>query len=88
MKQPIIIAVDDDAQVLRALTRDLRSQYRKEYKVMSTDSAKEALDALKDLKQKNETVALFVSDQRMPEMLGVDYLTEAKKIFPTPGAYC
>ena len=82
MKQPIIIAVDDDAQVLRALTRDLRSQYRKEYKVMSTDSAKEALDALKDLKQKNETVALFVSDQRMPEMLGVDYLTEARKFFP------
>lgn len=82
MKQPIIIAVDDDAQVLRALTRDLRSQYRKEYKIMSTDSAQEALDALKDLKQKNETVAMFVSDQRMPEMLGVDYLTEAKKIFP------
>ena len=82
MKQPIIIVVDDDAQVLRALTRDLRSQYRKEYKVMNTDSAKEALDALKDLKQKNETVAMFVSDQRMPEMLGVDYLTEAKKIFP------
>ncbi len=82
MKQPIIIAVDDDAQVLRALTRDLRSEYRKEYKVMSTDSAKEALEALADLKQKNETVALFVSDQRMPEMLGVEYLTEAKKIFP------
>ena len=82
MKQPIIIAVDDDAQVLRALTRDLRSQYRKDYKIMSTDSAQEALDALKDLKQKNEAVAMFVSDQRMPEMLGVDYLTEAKKIFP------
>lgn len=49
---------------------------------MSTDSAQEALDALKDLKQKNEAVAMFVSDQRMPEMLGVDYLTEAKKIFP------
>lgn len=82
MKQPIILAVDDDPQVLRALTRDLRSVYRKEYKIMSTDSAQEALSALKDLKQKNETVALFVSDQRMPEMLGVDYLTEAKKIFP------
>jgi thioredoxin reductase (NADPH) len=82
MKQPIILAVDDDPQVLRALTRDLRSVYRKEYKIMSTHSAQEALSALKDLKQKNETVALFVSDQRMPEMLGVDYLTEAKKIFP------
>lgn len=82
MKQPIIIAVDDDAQVLKALTRDLRNSYRKEYKIMSTDSADEALTALKELRQKNETVAMFVSDQRMPEMLGVDYLAEAKKIYP------
>ncbi|GAB2765478.1 FAD-dependent oxidoreductase [Rhabdobacter roseus] len=82
MKQPIILAVDDDNQVLRALARDLRNNYRKEYRIMNTASAEEALAALKELKQKNETVALFISDQRMPEMLGVDYLTEAKKIFP------
>ena len=48
----------------------------------STESAREALDALKELKQKNEVVALFVSDQRMPEMLGVEFLVEARKIFP------
>ncbi len=82
MKQPLIIAVDDDPQVLRALTRDLRNAYRKDYKILSTESAKEALDAIKELKQKNETVAMFVSDQRMPEMLGVDYLVEARKQFP------
>jgi thioredoxin reductase (NADPH) len=82
MKQPLIIAVDDDPQVLRALTRDLRNAYRKEYKILSTESAQEALDAVKELKQKNETVAMFVSDQRMPEMLGVDYLVQAKKYFP------
>ncbi|MDJ1498073.1 FAD-dependent oxidoreductase [Cytophagaceae bacterium DM2B3-1] len=82
MKQPIIIAVDDDPQVLRALSRDLRSTYRKEYKILSTESASEALNALKELKKKNETVAMLISDQRMPEMLGVDYLSKAKKEFP------
>ena len=73
------MAVDDDAQVLHAPTRDLRNAYRKDYRVHSTESAREALDALKELKQKNEVVALFVSDQRMPEMLGVEFLVEARK---------
>ncbi|GAB3176896.1 NAD(P)/FAD-dependent oxidoreductase [Telluribacter humicola] len=82
MKKPIILAVDDDEQVLRALTRDLQGAYRKDYKIMSTASANEALATLKELKQGNEAVALFISDQRMPEMLGVDYLTEARKYFP------
>ncbi|MCU0353678.1 MAG: FAD-dependent oxidoreductase [Cytophagales bacterium] len=82
MKQPLIIAVDDDPQVLRALTRDLRNNYRKDYKILSTESPKEALEAVRELKQKGETVALFISDQRMPDMLGVDYLVEAKKQFP------
>lgn len=82
MKKPIIFAVDDDPQVLRAIVRDLRSEYRSDYRIMSTDSAKEALEALKELKQKGEEVALFISDQKMPEMLGVDYLVEAKVLFP------
>ena len=82
MKQPFIIAIDDDAQVLHALTRDLRNAYRKDYRVLSTESAREALDAIRELKQKNEVVAMFVSDQRMPEMLAVEFLVEARKIFP------
>lgn len=82
MKKPIIFAVDDDPQVLRAIVRDLRSEYRSNYRIMSTDSAKEALEALKELKQKGEEIALFISDQKMPEMLGVDYLVEAKVLFP------
>ncbi len=82
MKQPFIIAIDDDAQVLHALTRDLRNAYRKDYRILSTESAREALDAIKELKQKNEVVAMFVSDQRMPEMLGVEFLVEARKVFP------
>lgn len=82
MKKPIIIAVDDDPQVLRSIRRDLRNEYKKEYRVLSTESANEALEVLTDLKKKNESVALLVSDQRMPEMLGVDYLEKAKTIFP------
>ena len=82
MKKPILFALDDDEQVLRAVTRDLKSQYRKEYRIMSTLSANDALEALIDLKKKNETVALFLVDQRMPEMLGVEFLSEAKKHFP------
>ncbi len=82
MKKPIIFALDDDAQVLRAISRDLKSEYRKAYRIMSTDSANDALEALVDLKKKNETVALFLVDQRMPEMLGVEFLSEAKKHYP------
>ncbi|TAE24639.1 MAG: response regulator [Candidatus Kapaibacterium sp.] len=82
MKTPYILAVDDDIAVLRALERDLRKVYRKDYKVLTTLSAKEALETLQTLKQKQEVVALLLSDQRMPEMQGVDYLAKAMTIFP------
>jgi len=81
-KQPIIFAIDDDPAVLRAVVRDLKNKYRKEYRVLSTESPQEALDSLAELKNKNETVAMFLSDQRMPDMLGVDFLERAKKSFP------
>ncbi len=81
MKKPILFVVDDDPQVLRAVKRDLRKQY-KDYRVLDTSSAKEALDYLKDLKLKNEVVALFLSDQRMPEMLGVEFLEKARALYP------
>ena len=82
MNQPIIFTIDDDAQVLRAITRDLRSHYRNDYRILSTTSAKEALDSLLDLKNKSETVALIISDQRMPEMEGVDFFKRAIAFFP------
>jgi thioredoxin reductase (NADPH) len=82
MKLPIIFSIDDDPQVQRAIQRDLRSQYRKAYKILSTESATEALASLVELKKQNEEVALFLSDQRMPEMLGVDFLEKARKIYP------
>lgn len=82
MKKPIIFAIDDDPQVLKAIARDLRNAYRKEYRIIHTVSAKQALETLEELKQKNETVAMFVTDQRMPEMLGVDFLEQAKEYYP------
>ena len=82
MKKPILFAVDDDPQVLRSIVRDLRSKYRKEYRIISTESANEALEAQVELKKKGEEIAAFISDQRMPEMLGVDYLELAKANFP------
>ena len=82
MKKPIILTVDDDEQVLKAIVRDLRSEYRKSYRILNTISANEALETLKELKKKGEVVALFLSDQRMPEMLGVEYLEKAKEYYP------
>ncbi|AHM62093.1 response regulator receiver modulated FAD- dependent pyridine nucleotide-disulfide oxidoreductase [Flammeovirgaceae bacterium 311] len=81
MKQPIILALDDDEQVLRAVARDLRKRY-KDYRIISTESAGEALEALEEIKKKKHTIALFVVDQRMPEMLGVDFLKKALPQFP------
>src|SRR5215467_12535931 len=82
MKLPFIIIVDDDTHVLRALQRDIRDHYREDYRVVATESAIEAIELIKDLKLKNETVALFISDQRMPEMEGIEFLQKAQEIYP------
>lgn len=82
MRLPIIVSIDDDPQVLQAIQHDLRQKYRKQYRVLATTSAKEALESLSELKKKGEEVALFLSDQRMPQMTGVAFLAEARKIFP------
>lgn len=82
MSLPIIFAIDDDRQVLNAITQDLKTYYRKSYRILSTLSATEALQSLIALKNRNETVALFISDQRMPEMEGVDFLQQAIAIYP------
>lgn len=82
MNKPIIFSIDDDQQVLRAISRDLKTQYNGDYKIVSTTSANEALEALTDFKNTGDTVAMFVVDQRMPEMEGVDFLQKAIKIFP------
>ncbi|UFH54007.1 FAD-dependent oxidoreductase [Spirosoma sp. KNUC1025] len=82
MRLPIIFSIDDDPQVLKAIQHDLRQQYRRKYRIMATSSAREALDSLPELKKQGEEVALFLSDQRMPDMTGVEFLTEARKVYP------
>lgn len=82
MKLPFIIIIDDDIQVLRAIQRDVRNKFRDDYRVLATESASEALQAVKELKVKNDTVALFISDQRMPEMTGTAFMEKALDIFP------
>jgi thioredoxin reductase (NADPH) len=82
MEKPIIFSIDDDPQVLRAISRDLKSMYGKEYRIINTTSANEALESLTELKNSSDVVAMFVCDQRMPEMEGVAFLEKAIKIFP------
>jgi len=82
MPKPILLSVDDDSDVLRAIERDLRSQYGAEYRVIGSDSPERALDLLKKLKVRNESVALLLADQRMPRMNGVEFLQEGMRIFP------
>ncbi len=82
MAKPILLTVDDDPDVLRAIERDLRSQYGAIYRVVSSDSPEGALDLLKALKVRNDGVALLLVDQRMPHMDGVEFLQKARQIYP------
>lgn len=82
MGKPVIWTVDDDPDVLRAVERDLRRHYGDRYRVISADSGASALDATKQLKLRNEAVALFLVDQRMPRMSGVEFLEKSLEFFP------
>src|ERR1700721_4283485 len=82
MPKPILVSVDDDSDVLRAIERDLRSEYGAEYRVIGSDSPEGALTLLKQLKVRNDSVALLLADQRMPNMDGVAFLQEAMRVFP------
>ena len=80
--RPGILAVDDDPQVLAAVVRDLRRRYGQQYRILRASSGADALEALEELKRRGASVALFVADQRMPEMSGVEFLTAARRIYP------
>jgi thioredoxin reductase (NADPH) len=82
MAKPILLSVDDDSDVLRAIERDLRTQYGAEYRVIGSDSPTGALELLKQLKVRNDGVALLLADQRMPNLDGVGFLQEARQIYP------
>jgi thioredoxin reductase (NADPH) len=80
--RPVLLSVDDDPEVLRAVERDLRRRYGSEYRVLRSDSGDSALEALQELKRRAAPVALLLVDQRMPGMTGVELLEQAKLLFP------
>src|SRR6185503_4960636 len=82
MAEPVILNVDDEPQVLNAVNRDLRQHYHGHYRIMKAGSGAEALEAVRQLKQRNTPVALFLVDQRMPIMSGIEFLAEARKYYP------
>ena len=81
-RKPVLLTVDDDPQVLSAIRRDLRKHYREDYRVVAVGSGTEALDLLRELKQRGDNVALVLSDQRMPSMVGTELLAQVKGIYP------
>lgn len=82
MSKPILLAVDDDPDVLAAIERDLRERYREDYLVLKARSGEEALSAAREALTRGRAIALFLVDQRMPGMTGTALLGEARKLFP------
>jgi thioredoxin reductase (NADPH) len=82
MAKPVILAVDDDPEVLQAVARDLRREYGDRFRIIRADSGISALDVVQQLKLRNEPISLFLVDQRMPQMGGVEFLEQAMTVFP------
>ncbi|MBD0263508.1 MAG: FAD-dependent oxidoreductase [Tolypothrix sp. Co-bin9] len=82
MAKPVILTVDDDPEVLQAVARDLRQEYGDRFRILRAESGASALEALEQLKLRNQPVALFLADQRMPQMSGVEFLEQALSMFP------
>ncbi|MDJ0676517.1 MAG: FAD-dependent oxidoreductase [Calothrix sp. MO_167.B42] len=82
MDKPIILSIDDDPVVLKAIARDLRKQYGDRFRIVRAESGAKAMEVLQELKLRGDTVVLFLADQRMPEMSGVEFLQQASEIFP------
>ncbi len=82
MAKPVILAVDDDREVLQAVARDLRSKYGEQYRILRANSGEEAIEALRELRVADEPVALLLVDQRMPGITGVQFLEQAIEHYP------
>jgi thioredoxin reductase (NADPH) len=82
MARPVVVTVDDDPDVLKSIERDLRRRYADRYRILSANSGAAALSLLKKLRERNDPVALFVVDHRMPQMNGIEFLSEAIQLYP------
>ena len=82
MAKPIILSVDDDMPVLNAIVRDLHRHYGSEYRIVKANSGAEALETMQKLKKRNAPIALFLVDQRMPGMTGIEFLTKTSDFYP------
>ncbi|MBY8875665.1 FAD-dependent oxidoreductase [Micromonospora sp. PLK6-60] len=82
MANPVILTVDDDPVVSRAVARDVRRRYGDRYRVVRASSGPEALEALREVKLRGEQAALLLADHRMPEMTGIEFLEAAMDLFP------
>src|ERR1044072_5038766 len=81
-RKPVILTVDDDPAVSRAVARDLRRRYGERYRIVRAESGADAIDTLKELKLRGDAVAVFVADYRMPQMSGIEFLEKAMDFFP------
>jgi thioredoxin reductase (NADPH) len=81
-RKPVMLTVDDDPAVSRAVARDLRRHYGEEHRIVRAESGAEALDTLKQLKLRGETVATLIADYRMPQMTGIEFLEQAMDLYP------
>src|SRR5438105_3825923 len=82
MIKPILLVIDDEPDVINAVERDLRRRYQQEYKIIKALSGKEGLDIVKTLKKRSTPIALFLTDQRMPDMTGIQFLEKASLYYP------
>jgi thioredoxin reductase (NADPH) len=80
--RPVIMSVDDDPEVLGAIERDLRQHYRRDYRIVRASSGRQGLDTARELKKRGTPVALFLVDERMPEITGTEMLREVSRLYP------
>jgi thioredoxin reductase (NADPH) len=82
-RKPVMLTVDDDPAVSRAVARDLRRKYGEDHRILRAESGPEALETLKQLKLRGDTVATLIADYRMPQMTGIDFLEKAMDLYPS-----
>src|SRR5246127_2615641 len=80
--RPVIVTVDDDPSVSRAVARDLRRRYGEANRIVRAESGEQALDALRQMKLRGDQVAVLLADYRMPGLTGIEFLERAMDVYP------